>query len=86
MSDSPYNMKEVYDQVRGILGEHFHSFCFIVSDEAGDIYYDFTNFRVGKMLMTEGLEELKSETGDIEFIWEEIEDSEEDSEGFDPLG
>jgi len=77
MSSQEYDMDEIYDQVRGILGEHFHSFCFIVSDEDGEIFFDYTNFRVGKMLMREALEDLNTEMDDVEFIWDEEEDEDE---------
>ena len=56
----------IYDQIRGILGEHFHNFCFVVMDEDGDLFYDYTNYRIGKMLMTEAaafaLEAIKQVT------------------------
>ena len=35
----------IYDQIKGILGEHFINYCFIVMDEDGDLYYDYTNMR-----------------------------------------
>jgi len=66
----------IYDQIRGILGEHFHNFCFIVMDEGGDLFYDYTNYRVGKMLMTEAVEDLNSEVD--EFDWEDLVDEDED--------
>lgn len=66
----------VYDQIRGILGEHFHNFCFIVMDDDGDLFYDYTNYRVGKMLMTEAIEDLNSEVDELD--WEELVDEDED--------
>jgi hypothetical protein len=65
----------VYDQIRGILGEHFHNFCFIVMDDDGDLFYDYTNYRVGKMLMTEAAEDLNSEVDELD--WEELVDEDE---------
>jgi hypothetical protein len=65
----------VYDQIRGILGEHFHNFCFIVIDDDGDLFYDYTNYRVGKMLMTEAIEDLNSEVDELD--WEELVDEDE---------
>ena len=65
----------IYDQIRGILGEHFHNFCFIVMDEGGDLFYDYTNYRVGKMLMTEAVEDLNSEVDELD--WEELVDEDE---------
>ena len=66
----------VYDQIRGILGEHFHNFCFIVMDDDGDLFYDYTNYRVGKMLMTEAVEDLNSEVDELD--WEDLVDEDED--------
>lgn len=63
------NPSVIYDQIRGILGEHFHNFAFIVMDDDGDLFYDYTNYRIGKMLMRESLEDLNSEVGDFE--WEQ---------------
>ena len=70
----------IYDQIRGILGEHFHNFCFIVMDEEGELFYDYTNYRIGKMLMKESLEDLNSEIGDIELVWDIEEDDEPDTD------
>ena len=38
-------------------------------NERGDLYYDYTNFRVGRMLMSEAQNELKSEMEDCELMW-----------------
>jgi len=70
----------VYDQIRGILGEHFHNFCFIVMDDDGDLFYDYTNYRVGKMLMTEAIEDLNSEVDELD--WEELVDEDECEDGY----
>lgn len=76
----------IYDRIRGILGEHFHNFCFIVMDEDGELFYDYTNYRVGKMLMKESLEDLNCEVNEFELIWDtEEEDDEEpdtDADGY----
>ena len=68
----------IYDQIRGILGEHFHNFCFIVMDDGGDLFYDYTNYRVGKMLMNEALEDANSELDAGGWNWPE--DDEDDYE------
>ena len=33
----------IYDQIRGILGEHFENYCFIVMDEKGELFYDYNH-------------------------------------------
>ena len=58
----------IYDQIRGILGEHFENYCFIVMDERGEIFYDYNHLPAGRML----LNEMQLEIGDdnIEIEWE----------------
>lgn len=44
---------ELFDRIRGNLGEHFSNYMFIVMDDDGDLFYDYTNHRVGGMLLEE---------------------------------
>tara|TARA_R110002012_G_scaffold173046_1_gene337841 strand:+ start:527 stop:775 length:249 start_codon:yes stop_codon:yes gene_type:complete len=76
--DSEYD--PIYDQVKGILGEHFINYCFIVMDEDGDLYYDYTNMRIAKMLIKETAEEINAsyEYEDIEIDWDDDEAEEEE--------
>ncbi len=76
--DSEYD--PIYDQVKGILGEHFINYCFIVMDEDGDLYYDYTNMRIAKMLIKETAEEINAsyEYEDIEIDWDDDESEEEE--------
>lgn len=76
--DSEY--EPIYDQLRGILGEHFANYCFIVMDENGNLYYDYTNLPVGKMLIKETSEEINesNKCEDYEIYWEDDEDWDED--------
>lgn len=67
----------IIDKVRGILGEHFHSYMFIISDEEGDLFYDYTNQRVGRMLLNEAAADMATKPQDT--CWEE-ESVEEESE------
>jgi|TARA_R100000426_G_scaffold59486_1_gene42072 hypothetical protein len=69
----------IYDQIKGILGEHFINYCFIVMDENGDLYYDYTNMRIAKMLIKETAEEINAsyEYEDIEIEWDDEEEEEE---------
>ena len=39
----------IYGQVRGILGEHFENYCFIVMDEKGELFYDYNHLPAGRM-------------------------------------
>ena len=71
---------ELFDRVRGNLGEHFSNYMFIVMDDSGDMYYDYTNPRVGRMLVRETAMDMASQPLDI--CWEEtgIEEDDEESD------
>jgi hypothetical protein len=66
---------ELFDRVRGNLGEHFSNYMFIVMDEDGDLFYDYTNFRVGKMLVDETKKDMEGEVIDI--WWDDDDDPDE---------
>ena len=66
---------ELFDRIRGNLGEHFSNYMFIVMDEDGDLFYDYTNFRVGKMLVDETKKDMEGEVIDI---WWDDEDEDPD--------
>ena len=66
----PDEHDEVLDQVKGILGEHFANYAFVVLDDDGTLYYDYANFRVGRMLFSEASADMI--TGiDLDIDWEE---------------
>ena len=67
---------ELFDRVRGNLGEHFGNYMFIVMDDDGDLFYDYPNHRVGRMLLKETKEDMEGDVLDI--IWEEETEPEED--------
>ena len=73
MIDSDFD--DLFDRVRGNLGEHFSNYMFIVMDDSGDMYYDYTNPRVGRMLVRETAMDMASKPLDI--IWEEVEEEDE---------
>jgi FKBP-type peptidyl-prolyl cis-trans isomerase 2 len=69
----------IYDQVRGILGEHFENYCFIVMNEEGQIFFDYNHLPAGKMLINEMQYEIRDDNLDIE--WEfgnDLDDLEEE--------
>ena len=70
----------IYDQIKGILGEHFINYCFIVMDDMGEVFYDYDHLRAGKMLVSEAAEEMRVEGPDYEIEWEyeDLDDDEED--------
>ncbi len=62
--------EDVYDQVRAILAEHFPNFLFAVMDDDGELFYDYTNLPIGKMLMREIQEEIETEYAeDVVIDW-----------------
>ncbi len=69
---------ELFDRVRGNLGEHFGNYMFIVMDDDGDLFYDYPNHRVGRMLLKETKEDMEGDVLDI--IWEEEIEPEEDGD------
>ena len=75
MIDSDYD--DLFDRVRGNLGEHFPNYMFIVMDDDGDLFYDYPNHRVGRMLLKETKEDMDGDILDI--IWED-EEVEEDGD------
>ena len=55
----------IYDQVRGILGEHFEHFCFIVMNDKGEVYFDYDHLPSGRMLINEMHQEVRMDTVDV---------------------
>ena len=72
---------ELFDRIRGNLGEHFSNYMFIVMDEDGDLFYDYTNFRVGKMLVEETKNDMEGEVIDI--WWDEEDEDPDEIDGTD---
>ena len=75
LGDDSY--EPIYDQIRGILGEHFENYCFIVMDSQGELFFDYNHLPAGRMLLREMREEISEEN--IEIQWE-FEDDSDDSE------
>jgi hypothetical protein len=71
---------DLFDRIRGNLGEHFGNYMFIVMDDDGDLFYDYTNHRVGKMLIKETQADMDEEIDSVEIVWEE-EEAEEEEDG-----
>lgn len=72
---------DLFDRVRGNLGEHFSNYMFIVMDDDGDLFYDYTNHRVGRMLLQETQTDMNGEIDALDIIWEEEEIEEEGEDG-----
>tara|TARA_S200002703_G_scaffold520_1_gene874 strand:- start:4063 stop:4311 length:249 start_codon:yes stop_codon:yes gene_type:complete len=72
---------DLFDRVRGNLGEHFNNYMFIVMDDDGDLFYDYNNHKVGRMLLKETRMDMDGKTDMLDVIWEDEEalDDEEDT-------
>ena len=69
---------DLFDRVRGNLGEHFTNYMFIVMDDDGDLFYDYSNYRVGKMLINETKQDMEGKVDMLDIIWEEEHEAEEE--------
>jgi hypothetical protein len=76
MIDSDYD--DLFDRIRGNLGEHFNNYMFIVMDDDGDLFYDYTNHRVGRMLVKETQIDMDQEIDSVEIVWDTEEEEESD--------
>ena len=80
MIDSDYD--DLFDRVRGNLGEHFSNYMFIVMDDDGDLFYDYSNHRVGRMLVTETQKDMEGHMDGLDIVWEAEEEEEADGTDF----
>ena len=76
LGDDSY--EPIYDQIRGILGEHFENYCFIVMDNKGELFFDYNHLPAGRMLLREMEEEISEENIEIEWEFEGDQDDEEE--------
>jgi len=67
----------LFDRIRGNLGEHFSNYMFIVMDDDGDLFYDYSNYRVGRMLIKETHMDMEGKPDMVDIIWEEEEQEDE---------
>ena len=80
MIDSDYD--DLFDRIRGNLGEHFSNYMFIVMDDDGDLFYDYSNHRVGRMLVTETQKDMDGHMDGLDVVWETEEEEEADGTDF----
>ena len=81
MIDEDYD--DLFDRIRGNLGEHFSNYMFIVMDDDGDLFYDYTNHRVGRMLINETQVDMDGDLDALEILWDAEEEEEESEDGTD---
>jgi hypothetical protein len=69
---------DLFDNVKGNLGEHFANYMFIVMDDKGNLFYDYSNHRVGRMLIHETHEDMTMNAfGDLDILWQDDEEGDE---------
>jgi hypothetical protein len=78
LTDEQYD--NLYADIRALMAEHFSNFMFVVMDDEGDIYYDYTNLPVGKMLAREMMEDAGTEEIDVDWDYEFEETEDEGDE------
>jgi hypothetical protein len=62
------------DVIRAVMAEHSINFAFAIIDEDGNLRYDYSNWRIGRMLFNDSISDIESELdmGD----WTEYEEEE----------
>ena len=64
--------------IRSVIAEHAINFAFVIIDEEGDMRYDYSNWRVGRMLFKDSILDMEE---DIDIgNWTEYEEDEGDYE------
>ena len=71
---------DLFDRVRGNLGEHFNNYMFIVMDDDGDLFYDYNNHKVGRMLLKETRMDMDGKIDMLDIVWEDEEALEDEED------
>ena len=67
------------DKLKAFMAEHSINYAFAILDEDGDLRYDYSNWRVGKMLFADSLIDMAEEMIIDEAIaWNETEGDDDD--------
>ena len=67
------------EKLKAFMAEHSMNYAFAILDEDGDLRYDYSNWRVGKMLFADSLIDMEQEMIMNEAIaWNEIEGDDDD--------
>ena len=59
--------EEYIADAMAILSEHFANYALVVINDDGALHYDYTNFRIGRMLFRDSLEDMSSDL-DMDFF------------------
>jgi len=75
------DVDDVLEKINAILAEHSMNYAFAIIDENGDLCYDYSNWRVGKMLFADSLIDMSQEMMMMDnAIWSNVEDDDEDED------
>jgi hypothetical protein len=75
------DVDDVLGKINAILAEHSMNYAFAIIDEDGDLCYDYSNWRVGKMLFADSLIDMSQEMMMMDnAIWSNVEDENEDED------
>ena len=67
------------DKLKAFMAEHSMNYAFAILDEDGDLRYDYSNWRVGKMLFADSLIDMAQEMiMDEAIVWNESEEDDDD--------
>jgi len=67
------------DKLKAFMAEHSMNYAFAILDEDGDLRYDYSNWRVGKMLFADSLIDMAQEMiMDEAIAWNESEEDDDD--------
>jgi hypothetical protein len=70
---------EVIEQINAFLAERSMNYAFAILDEDGDLRYNYSNWRVGKMLFADSLIDMSQEMMMLDnAIWGEVEDDDDE--------
>jgi len=69
---------ELVEEIKALLSERAINYAFVILDDQQDLRYDYSNWRVGKMLFADSLIDMSQEMMMLDdAIWGEAEDEDE---------
>jgi hypothetical protein len=60
------------------MAEHCMNYAFAIIDEEGDLRYDYSNWRIGRMLFSDSLMDMTQESIMSDIIWDDLEEDEDE--------
>jgi hypothetical protein len=69
---------EVLERINSIMAEHCINYAFAIIDEEGDLRYDYSNWRIGRMLFSDSLADMTQESIMSDIIWDDLEEDDDE--------